>query len=198
MPFNKVTGAIALIAALQPLMFTLPARADTVFIETPAIISEPMIEIAPQAIIRTPSTTVIKEESIVLPQTVSPPVYVTPSSQVVKEETTTTTVKKTALPSSEVVSSEVDITLGPKPAFQKRLNLMKEQVNLGLSRGWLTSGQASSFHSRLDSLLVYADAVDLAVTARNMPDSIEAQANTLNIEITNAMKSELGSGPLPQ
>jgi len=91
-----------------------------------------------------------------------------------------------------VSSSTTDISLqtGPAAAFWKRIENMKDQVNLGVSKGMMSSANASSFTSRLDSLSSESKTVFAAGTPKSMSDALEQKLTGINIEISDSMNPE--------
>ncbi|MBY0357536.1 MAG: hypothetical protein K2W82_05995 [Candidatus Obscuribacterales bacterium] len=118
---------------------------------------------------------------------------------VVPEYTTTVTRQTTVVPTVNevIVPSRVSRTIESStitaenrlPDYLRRITLMKEQVDLGIAKGWLSAGQADLYKSRLVTLSSMQD--DLSAHAFNqvLANELERQLTALNIDITDSMKA---------
>lgn len=118
---------------------------------------------------------------------------------VVPEYTTTVTRRTISVPTVNeiVVPSRVSRTFETStitsenrlPDYLRRITLMKEQVDLGIAKGWLSAAQADLYKSRLVSLSSMQD--DLSAHAFNqaLANELERQLTALNIDITDSMKA---------
>lgn len=208
MEFSKLGNATALGAALTVLLGT-AALADSIYVSSPAVIEQQVV---------TPSTTVVEERSVLVPQPSSTTVVersvLYPTEPVVIPSSPTVVERQVIVPSEPetimrrtmtvgtrkpaVSSTTTDISLqsAPAPTFARRIELMKEQVDLGLSKGLMSASAADSFRARLNSLDAEAASVSLAGTPKPLSDSLEQKLTGLNIEIADSMNPEkqLGSG----
>ena len=75
------------------------------------------------------------------------------------------------------------------PDFKLRLMRMSEQVDLGLSNGWLTASRADSLKERARNLLADTSLLNDQDFANGKADRIEREANMLNIDIADSMKN---------
>ena len=209
MQFSKLGGATALGATLSVLLGT-AAVADSIYVGSPAVFEQQVV---------TPSTTVVEERSVLVPQQTSTVVeersVVYPTEQVVipsspayverqvfvpsepetiMKRTMTVGTRKPAV--SSTTTTDINMQSAPAPTFARRIELMKEQVDLGLSKGLMSASAANSFRSRLNSLDSEATTVSLAGTPKSLSDSLEQKLTGLNIEIADSMNIEkqLGSG----
>lgn len=212
MRVTKLTGATVLGATFSVLLGT-AALADSIYVGSPAIIEHKVVA---------PSTTIVEKHSVVLPQPSSTVVeqrsvvypatpVVIPSTPVVVEKqvvvpaqpetimkrTITVGTRKPALGSK---TTEISLQSGPYQTFKKRVENMKDQVNLGVSKGLMSSAAADSFSMRLNSLASEAHSVALAGTPKSLSDSLEQKLTGINIEISDAMNPEkrIGSGSQTQ
>lgn len=83
------------------------------------------------------------------------------------------------------------------PEFFKRITLMKEQVDLGLTKGWISTAQGDSFKSKLINLSSMEDDLRAHGFRQPLSDSLEQQITSLNIEITDALKNTTSVGTIP-
>lgn len=209
MQFSKLGGATALGAAFSMLLGT-AALADSIYIGSPSVIEQQVV---------LPSTTVVEERSVLVPQptstvieerSVSYPteqvvipstpayverqVFVPSEPETIMKRTMTVGTRKPAV--SSTTSTDISLQSGPAATFARRIELMKEQVNLGLSKGLMSASAADSFRTRLNSLDSESVTVSLAGTPKSLSDSLEQKLTGLNIEIADSMNPEkqLGSG----
>ena len=124
-----------------------------------------------------------------------------PSSTV----TTVKTVKQTVSPDVESTrlwifpmrpaaskSSVTTITEGPFLGienFVRRLSLMKDQLDLGLSRGWIGPGDAAMFDSRYANLKSQIDLARSQGLTYALGNSLERQLNQFNIDLSQRMST---------
>lgn len=138
---------------------------DTVIIQQSPSVSPEVTTITKRTVVTPVVEEVIQTESIPV---VAPPI---------------TTIRRSVQSSSSVVQSN------PLPDYERRLTLMKEQLDLGLTKGWLSAAQADSFKSRLVDLTGMKDRLKSQSFDSVLSDSIEKQLTALNIEISDALKT---------
>lgn len=140
----------------------------------------------------------VKTQSIVVPaetMTIQTfPAVVVPASEVLLPQTTTTTTvtrtKSIIVPTDLSSSSSVtmDSTMFMGPSFEKRLANMLDQINMGESRGWINSAEASALRSehasyKSDELAAKADGF-----SRMEIDDLERKLTAFNITIHHALE----------
>lgn len=140
-------------------------------------------------------TVIMKQSPSIVPEvtTITKKTVVAPSiiqTDVTPALTPSVTVRRTESSSSVVQSN-------PLPEYERRLTLMKEQIDLGLSKGWLSAAQADGFKTRLVDLTGMKDNLKSQAFDSILSDSIEKQLTALNIEISDALKNAnmIGSPP---
>ena len=202
MQISKLTDAAALGVTLATLLGT-AATADSIYVSSPAVIEQQVV---------VPSTTVVEERSVSIPQSTQTIVeersVVVPSTPVVIPSTQTfvgqpvvvqsepeTIMKRTMTigtrkPANCTKAVDISLQSGPAPTFSRRIELMKEQVDLGLSKGLMQASTADSFKARLNSLCSDANAISSVGTPKPLSDSMEQKLTGLNIEISDAMNVE--------
>ncbi len=195
MAFSRFIAA-GMCSTVLATLFGSQALADSITIQsTPRVIEQRSVIV--------PAPTVIEERQVVAPiveerQVVVPQAPIVEEHVVVPGDTVTrrTTLIESTGPKSSVSSESVVKETNPLPAFHRRLQLMKEQVSEGLSKGLVSTASASSLQSRIDSLMTEADRVLANGTPKDLNDQLETRLNTLNIDIADSMKhsEQLGSG----
>jgi hypothetical protein len=160
---------IACLAGL-PLMTAGAARADVTVLTT-----EPVVTQTRTVVVHEP--TFIKEVTTEQPVVVAPSLDAVSRRQIILSERTVPTTSTVILKQSGV------------PDFSHRLVLMNEQINLGLSNGWLTSFRADQLKIRVHSLIHDVNNLTASDFANGSSDRIEREANRLNIEISDSMKN---------
>ena len=76
-----------------------------------------------------------------------------------------------------------------RPSYMKRVTMLREQLNDGLAKGWITTTDASMFQARLDELAAKAEAADSMRASSLASDSLENQINGLNIDLSRRLDS---------
>lgn len=210
MQFNRISNATILGAVLTTLLGT-AAFADSIYVESPVSVDRQIM--VPSVAVPQTSSTVV-EKRIVTPATptvVEKQVVIPTSPTVVEQRSVVSTpavVDQIVVPSqpetimkrsvtigtrekpNSVQSTQVTTQTAPAPVFQKRIQNMKEQVDLGVSKGYLSRSNAESFRMRLDSLNSEADSVVAEGTPKDLSDRLEKRLTGINIEISNAMNPE--------
>jgi hypothetical protein len=206
MHFKTINGATALSAVLAACLGSV-ALADTIYVQAPRAVESQLV--VPSQVVIPRQTTTVVEKQILLPQpaptvveersVISTPTLV--EQQVVVPSEPDMVMKRsltfgTRKPAVTTQSSEVTLQSGPAPVFHRRIQNMKEQVELGLSKGYLSASSANAFTSRLGDLTSEADSVLAEGTPKDLSDRLEKRLTGINIEISNAMSSEnqIGSG----
>ena len=119
--------------------------------------------------------------------------------------TTVKTVKETVNPDLESTrlwifparpaatnSSVTTITEGPFMGienFSHRLSLMKDQLDLGVSRGWIGSGDAAMFDGRYSNIRSQIDLARSQGLTYELGNSLERQLNQFNIDLSDRMST---------
>lgn len=77
------------------------------------------------------------------------------------------------------------------PKYKERLNTYAEQIQMGLTKGWLSRANATHFSAELDRL----NALEARVAAQNFAkpasDDLDKQITQFNIEFTDATKTSV-------
>lgn len=174
-PILKALPALALSVSLIP-----SAMAQIIEYRTSPAIAQPIIRVMPRTYVYTAPRKVITVPT----STVTRSVVVAPVKS--PEVVTTTTITEQLIKS---------------PNFDRRLSNMKDQINLGASRGWLTSGELAhlnSEHDRLASLLRSYQAGGLTNTEI---DDLEKQFTRFNqliaADLNNSETSVAGTQVVP-
>jgi hypothetical protein len=130
---------------LKSILKAMPAFVLSVVVLAPTAIAQ-VVEIRTKPLIVQPAVRVMPNTHV---YTVPQKVITVPASTVTRSVL--------VLPSNTPqVTTTITSTLTKFPNFAKRLANMKDQINLGGSRGWLTAaelGQLNSVHDRLANLL---------------------------------------------
>jgi hypothetical protein len=85
-------------------------------------------------------------------------------------------------------SSTVGVTEKKGYAFKysERLKNWSEQIDMGVSKGWLTADEAQKFRKRLDGLKALNDSVSAKGYPKADLDDEEKQFTQYNIDLSNA------------
>lgn len=200
---NRISEATVLGAALATLLGT-AAFADSIYVGSPAVVEQQVVErqvVTPaQVVVPTDTTTTVVEKRVVAP-TVAPTVVEqrsvvsTPAvvDQVIVPAQPDVLMKRsvtfgTTAPAIKTTTSAATLESCAAPVFHTRIQNMKDQVNLGLSKGLLSAENASAFGTRLEDLKSEADSVVAEGTPKNLSDKLEKKLTGINIEISNAME----------
>lgn len=82
--------------------------------------------------------------------------------------------------------------------YGERVKNWGEQIDMGISKGWLTADEASTFKTRLDGLRQLNDSISAKGYPRAEQDDMEKQFNTFNIDLsTAASKPKTAAAPAP-
>jgi len=209
MQLSKISGATMFGAGLAILIGT-AATADTIYVGSPGVVEKRVVVpgrvlvpdsttvIEKHVVVPQPAPTIVEERSVIVPQVATPTIV---EERVVVPAEPETIMKRsvtigTRKPAVTTESTEVSLQTGPAPVFHKRIQNMKEQVDLGVTRGLMTSSAADSFKARLDGLRADADSVVAAGTPKDLSDQLERRLNGINIEISDSMSpsTQIGSG----
>ena len=79
------------------------------------------------------------------------------------------------------------------PKYTKRLELMLEQIDLGESKGMMSSARASQLRAEQSSLVQYASEVRQNGFQRSQLDNLDKQLTAFNAEIAHAMVHDTAS-----
>lgn len=107
---------------------------------------------------------------------------------------------QTTLPGSEQQQSTVNVVTGTQsepdgstvvkvfaPKFRQRLTNLKDQINLGSSKGWLSSEQIASFNQRHDQVSAFEESVRQKGYQKDDVDKLEQQVTALNDALSQAL-----------
>jgi hypothetical protein len=146
------------------------ANAQVMFIQRRPVV---IVREQPAIIIREqPAVVVHQAPSAVLEET---PVLSAPLGSVVIEKTVTQ-------------SALVSATIGPISDFLHRLDLIGDQISLGLQNGMLSADAAARLSDRTASLRALADGILARGTISDSEnDALETQINLLNQDVARAM-----------
>jgi hypothetical protein len=203
MQISRLTNAAALGVTLATLLGT-AAKADSIYVSSPVVIEQQLVTPRTTVVeertisIPQPASTIVEQRSVIVPSTpvvipstqtfvVGQPVLVQSEPETIMKRTMTIGTRK---PANSTKSVDISLQSGPAPTFGRRIELMKEQVDLGLSKGLMQSSAADSFKTRLNSLTYEANTVSAVGTPKTLSDSLEQKLTGLNIEISDAMNVE--------
>ncbi|MBX3077579.1 hypothetical protein KF728_00865 [Candidatus Obscuribacterales bacterium] len=203
---NKLSQATVLGAALTTLLGT-AAFADSIYVGSPAVVEQQVVErqvVTPaQVVIPTETSSTVVEKRVIVPPA---------TSTVVEEQSVVSTPavveQRVVAPAEPDILMKRSVTFGTTkplvktttsaatlescaaPVFHTRIQNMKDQVNLGLSKGYMSASDASAFGARLEDLKSEADSVVAEGTPKYLSDRLEKRLTGINIEISNAMTPE--------
>lgn len=80
------------------------------------------------------------------------------------------------------------------PTYEKRINAIKEQVDLGVSKGWISSERAESLKGEASRIMVSVDATGKKDPTQAEADELDRSITKLNSDVYQAMQ---GSSPAP-
>ncbi|MFN8658212.1 MAG: hypothetical protein U0105_17895 [Candidatus Obscuribacterales bacterium] len=180
-----------------------PAEETTVIQTLPVVVGEPgTCFVGPTKFeVTAQPTTLIRTLPAVVPAPSCE--VIEPGSLVIKEQryaepvqSTSTRTQLLIVPngdaSGSASSASVDISL-KGPNFAQRLANMLDQINLGESRGWLTSDETSMLKSKQASLASEEVAARTDGYSRTEIDNLERELTAFNIEINHEMNDAEGS-----
>lgn len=75
------------------------------------------------------------------------------------------------------------------PKYKERIKTYREQIQMGLTKGWLTQAQGDHFSSELNRLAELEEKVAQTNYAQPGLDDVEKQFTTFNIEFSRAASS---------
>jgi hypothetical protein len=206
MRFNLLSHATMLGTALTTLLGS-AASADSIYVGSPSVLEQQVVErqvVTPtHVVIPTETSSTVVEKRVVVPPA---------ASTVIEERSVVSTPavveRRVVAPAEPDILMKRSVTFGTTkplvktttgattlescaaPLFHTRIQNMKDQVNLGLSRGYMSATDASSFGARLEDLKSEADSVVAEGTPKYLSDKLEKRLTGINIEISNAMKPE--------
>jgi hypothetical protein len=104
---------------------------------------------------------------------------------------TGTTVTKTVETYSHTAQTTDPTTAGHDEvaSLKLRLDRMKEQIDLGLQKEWLSQSDANTFKSKADQLTTRVDDLSRQDYTQDKANEIEQQVNALNVSITSSMRN---------
>lgn len=196
---NKLSQATVLGAALTTLLGT-AAFADSIYVGSPAVVEQQVVErqvVTPaQVVIPTETSSTVVEKRVIVPpatSTVVAPAVV--EQRVVAPAEPDVLMKRsvtfgTTKPLVKTTTSAATLESCAAPVFHTRIQNMKDQINLGLSKGYMSASDASAFAARLEDLKSEADSVVAEGTPKYLSDKLEKRLTGINIEISNAMTPE--------
>lgn len=161
---------------IGPTKFEVTAQPTTLIRELPVVVPAPSCEVIE------PGSLVIKEQRYVLPQkTTRTELLIVPNDD---------GLGSAGLGSGSSASLELSLA---GPNFAKRLANMLGQINLGESRGWLTSDETAMLKSKQSSLVSQLSSESADGMSRDEIDSMERQLTAFNIEINHELNDAEGS-----
>jgi hypothetical protein len=89
-------------------------------------------------------------------------------------------------------SSVTTVVEGPfmgRENFERRLLLMKTQLDTGIARGWIGSDQASALNYEYANLRYSLDIACAHGITDDLGNSLEKQLNQFNIDVSNSMST---------
>jgi hypothetical protein len=108
---------------------------------------------------------------------------------IIKQTETTITSPSTIIKSTmPVIESEVIVKPLARPNFASRLNHMREQIELGLSRGWITQSEADYLLGKYSYLITQEANLFTPLYTIEKANELERELNLLNIAITDKMQ----------
>lgn len=118
------------------------------------------------------------------------PSSVTTTEQVVRPDQGSILIESTApASSSSSVTTYTDIPLSGKENFARRLQLMKEQLDSGISKGWINSVDASSLNDQYSNLSAQLNTITNQGMLDQLSNSIERGLNQFNIDLSHRMSA---------
>lgn len=182
----------------------IPAEETTVIQTLPAVVDEKaQCIIGPTRFdVTTNPTTLIRELPVVVPAPSCE--VIEPGSLVIKEQryvlpSSTTKTQLLVVPSADAgagagVGGSASLDLSMRgPNFPLRLANMMDQINLGESRGWLTSSEASALKSEHASYVADEAAAGADGYSRAEIDDLERKLTAFNITINHELNDGEGS-----
>ncbi|HEY9792934.1 MAG TPA: hypothetical protein V6D22_21210 [Candidatus Obscuribacterales bacterium] len=95
---------------------------------------------------------------------------------------------QTVIQKSITQSVLVPTTTGPMSNFLHRLDMIRDQISLGLQKGMLSADAAASLSDRTTNLTALADGMlAKGMITDSANDTLEAQINLLNQDVAGAM-----------
>lgn len=82
------------------------------------------------------------------------------------------------------------------PKYKQRLKNYAEQIEMGMTRGWLTPEQGARFKTELERLTKLESAVSAAGYPKDQLDDLEKQVTQFNIDLTSTGSQQSASPPL--
>jgi hypothetical protein len=80
-------------------------------------------------------------------------------------------------------------------SLSQRLQAMRDQIDMGAQKQWLTASDADALRTKADALTTQTD--DLRTTYnKDQAEEVEKQANELNVAISGAMKNAPATAPV--
>jgi hypothetical protein len=122
----------------------------------------------------------------------SPPSSVTTIKQVVTpdvESSRLLLVPTGPISSSSSVTTITETARLGKENFARRLSLMKDQLDNGISRGWINSDDAIALSAEYGSLLGQLDQLSAQGYSSEAGNSLERQLNKFNIDLSQRMST---------
>lgn len=80
------------------------------------------------------------------------------------------------------------------PSYAKRITAIKEQVDLGVSKGWISSERAESLKGEAGRIMVSVDAIGTKDPTQAEADELDRSITKLNTDVHQAMQ---GGSPAP-
>lgn len=80
------------------------------------------------------------------------------------------------------------------PSYEKRITAIKEQVDLGVSKGWISSERAESLKGEAGRIMVSVDAIGKKDPTQAEADELDRSITKLNTDVYQAMQ---GGSPAP-
>jgi len=88
--------------------------------------------------------------------------------------------------SSSSSSESIEVKKGVKFKFRERLHDLHEKIDTAVSRGWISSSQASSFGAEADRLVTATSNAEAAGWPQSQVDSLEKSVTKLNADVASA------------
>jgi len=108
------------------------------------------------------------------------------TAETIKEPALITPNRLAPLPPDNSPGEVVDvrIKLDPKPVYRKRLAAIRDQIDTGEAKGWITGDVANDLKRRQSEILSLVEAIpDPKNRSRELIDDIEQKTTTLNADV---------------
>jgi hypothetical protein len=160
-----------------------PASAQVIFVQRqPSVI----VREQPSVIVREqPSVIVRQQPSVIVREQPSVIIRQQPAMITQEQRSVVTTESPSAVLERSVL---VPTAIGPMSDFRHRLDLIRDQISLGLQNGSMNADAAADLSRRYSDLSAFANGLMSRLPISQLDnDSLEQQINLLNQDVSHAM-----------